>query len=145
MDKSYYNENRYYDADVTKNNSKIEIDKSSPAYTNYEQDYVEKLECIKELEEHILKDNSIKKIIDKIPTTDVKKRISLTIEETNKFYNFCKKLLEEKYSHIQIFDIATEYLRIEPKDFYTKLSIKFKERLLSELEKGGHYKSKALF
>lgn len=145
MDKSYYNENRYYDADVTKHDTKIEIDTNSPVYTNYEQDYVEKLHSIQELEEHISKDSVVRKIVDKIPTTDVKKRITLTIEETNKFYSFCKLRLESKYTQVQIFDIATTYLNIEAKDFYAKLSIKFKEALLSELTESGHYKSKALF
>lgn len=145
MDKSYYNENRYYDADVTQNDIKLEIDTNSPVYTNYEQDYVEKLESIKLLEDHIAKDSVIMEIVDKIPTTDIKKRVNLTIEETNKFYSFCKIRLESQYTQVQIFDIATTYLCIESKDFYAKLSIKFKELLLSELEESGHYKSKALF
>ena len=145
MDKSYYNENRYYDADVTQNDIKLEIDTSSPVYANYEQDYVEKLESIKLLEDYIAKDSVVKAIVDKIPTTDIKKKVNLTIEETNKFYAFCKLRLEDKFTNIQIFDIATTYLSIEGKDFYSKLSIKFKELLLEELEDGGHYKSKALF
>jgi len=145
VDKSYYNENRYYDADVTKHDTKLEIDTNSPVYTNYEQDYVEKLQSIKDLENHINNDSVIRKIVDKIPTADIKKRITLNIEETNKFYGFCKLRLESQYTQVQIFDIATSYLNIEPKDFYAKLSIKFKEMLLSELSDSGHYKSKALF
>lgn len=145
MDKSYYNENRYFDADATEHDVKLEIDKSSPVYTNYEQDYIEKMESIKELEKHIEKDSVVKAIVDKIPTADIKKKVTLSIEETNKFYSFCKIRFENDWTNIQIFDIATTYLNVEPRDFYAKLSIKFKELLLKELEEAGHYKSKALF
>lgn len=145
MEKSYYNENRYYDADVTESDIKLEVDTSSPIYANYEHDYVDKLESIKLLEEFIKNDSIIKAIVDKIPTSDIKKKVNLSIEETNKLYSFCKLRLENQYTQVQIFDIVTSYLSIDAKDFYIKLSIKFKELLLQELEEGGHYKSKALF
>ena len=146
MKQSYYNENRYFDADVTAEEIKLEVDTSSPVYTDYEHGTIEKQESIKILEDYISKDSTIRDIIDSIPDAEEKKRVVINIENTNKIYGFAVlKLEKEEYTKIEIFDICTSYLRIEPIDFYNKLSIKFKEQLLKELEAAGMYKSNSLF
>jgi len=150
MKQSYYNENRYFDADVTAEEIKLEIDASSPVYTDYEHGTIEKQESIKILEEYVAKDSTIRDIIDNIPDAEKKKRVVLTIEESNKIYSFaCIKLEKHEYTKIEIFDIVTSYLHIKEKteliNFYSKLSTKFKEQLLVELEAAGMYKSNKLF
>jgi len=131
---------------MTSEEIKLEIDTSSPVYTDYEHDTIEKQESIKILEDYISKDSTVRDIVDKIPNAEEKKRVVITIEETNKIYGFaCIKLEQHEYTKIEIFDICTTYLQIEPIDFYNKLSIKFKEQLLKELEAAGMYKSNSLW
>jgi len=145
MDKSYFNEDRYGSTDLTENDIKLEVNKRSPIYTHYEHDYMEKAESIKILEDFVVADEEMKEIIDNIPVYESKKKVNLSIETTNKIYSFCIEKLSNDYTEVEIFDIITTYLKVDGKDIYEKLSIKFRERLLKELEESGHYKSKALF
>ena len=145
MEKSYFNENRYFDADVLGKKVNLDIDENSPIYTNYEHETLDKQDSIKLLDSFIEKDSFIREIVDKIPTSDIKNKVVLSIEDINKFFSFATIHLSNKYTYIEIFDICTDYLSMDAKFFYSKLSIKFKEYLLKELEKVGMYKSKALF
>ncbi len=145
MKQSYFNDNRYYNADVTEVNIKLEVDKSSPIYSDYEHTSMDKLEAIKLLEELVESDPIVLELVNDLPDNSSYKKSSIEIETMNKLYSFTRLHLLQHYSIVEIFDIFTSYLNIDSSDCYSKLAIKFREELLDSLKESGHYKSKALF